>query len=561
MAGWRDAPGQAGGCGPADTGPAAPAPRPGSLPRGGAAGNAPGVIPARLLRRIAALPPRRALLLAFGLGLLAALALPPVHAVPVLLVSIPGLLALVGAAPSARRAALIGLLWGWGHFAGGLYWITHAILTEVERFWWLVPIAVPAIALPLGLFVAAPAALAWRAAPGWPRLLVFAGGFILAEMLRGVLLTGFPWNLIGTVWAFDAVPIQGAAWIGVHGLGLATLLLAGLPMAGGGWRVLAGGAVAGLALFGLLGAVRLGMADPDGPRANPPWRVVLVQGNVPQDLKWRQETRLPIFRRYLDLTESAVARLLPDLAPGERIVVVWPETASPFRLAEDAEARRLIAARLPPGAVLLAGTLRVEWGPDGRPRDIYNSLLAVDSEGRVTGGYDKAHLVPFGEYMPLRGLLPVRVVPMAMDISPGPGRVTLAPSLLPPFGALICYEVIFPGAVTPNPRPEWLVNVTNDAWFGLSAGPYQHLAAARLRAVEEGLPLARAAQTGISAVYDSLGRVQARLGLGETGVVAARLPAPRVATAFAHLGLAIPAGLASFSFALGWWLARRARRD
>jgi apolipoprotein N-acyltransferase len=518
------------------------------------------VSPARLLRRIAALPPRRALLLAFGLGLLAALALPPVHAVPVLLVSIPGLLALVGAAPSARRAALVGLVWGWGHFAGGLYWITHAILTEAERFWWLVPVAVPAIALPLGLFVAAPAALAWRAAPGWSRLLVFAGGFVLAEMLRGVVFTGFPWNLIGSVWAFAAVPIQGAAWIGVHGLGLATLLLAGLPLAGGGWRVLAGGTVAAAGLFALLGAVRIAVAEREAP-ADQPWRVVLVQGNVPQDLKWRQETRLPIFRRYLDLTGAAVARLLPDLAPGERIVVVWPETASPFHLAEDAAARRLIAERLPPGAVLLAGTLRVEWEPDGRPRDIYNSLLAVDSEGRVTGSYDKARLVPFGEYMPLRGLLPVRVVPMAMDISAGPGRVTLAPSLLPPFGALICYEVIFPGAVTPDPRPEWLVNVTNDAWFGLSAGPYQHLAAARLRAVEEGLPLVRAAQTGISAVYDSLGRVQARLGLGETGVVAARLPAPRVATAFAHLGLAIPAGLASCSFALGWWLSRRARRD
>lgn len=518
------------------------------------------MIPSRLLRRIAALPPRRALLLAFGLGLLAALALPPVHAVPVLLVSVPGLLALIGAAPSARRAALLGLFWGWGHFAGGLYWITYAILTEVERFWWLVPIAVPAISLPLGLFVALPAALAWRAAvPGWPRLLVFAGSFILAEMLRGVVLTGFPWNLIGTVWAFDAVPIQGAAWVGVHGLGLATLLLAGLPAVGGGLRTLVGGAVAAVALFGLLGAVRLATVE---RRADQPWRVVLVQGNVPQDLKWRPETRLPIFRRYLDLTEAAITRLLPDLAPGERIVVIWPETASPFRLAEDAEARRLIAARLPPDAVLLAGTLRVEWGPDGRrPLRVFNSLLALDSEGGITGGYDKAHLVPFGEYMPLRGMLPVRVVPMAMDISAGPGLVTIAPSGLPPLGALICYEVIFPGAVTPEPRPDWLVNVTNDAWFGLSAGPYQHLAAARLRAVEEGLPLARAAQTGISVLYDPFGRVRTRLGLGKTGVIEARLPAPRAGTMFARLGLAAPAALALAAWLFGWWLGRRAPLD
>ncbi|WP_369413611.1 apolipoprotein N-acyltransferase [Caldovatus aquaticus] len=517
------------------------------------------MLPARLLRRIAALPPRRALLLAFGLGLLAALALPPVHAVPALLVSVPGLLALVGTAPSARRAALLGLFWGWGHFAGGLYWITHAILTEVERFWWLVPIAVPALSFPLGLFVALPAALAWRAAPGWPRLLVFAGAFILAEMLRGVVLTGFPWNLIGTVWAFAAVPIQGAAWVGVHGLGLATLLLAGLPAAGAGWRPLAGGAAAAAALFGLLGAARLAFVTPP---ADQPWRVVLVQGNIAQDLKWRPETRLPIFRRYLDLTESAIARLLPDLAPGERIAVIWPETASPFRLAEDAEARRLIAARLPPDAVLLAGTLRVEWAPDGRPLRVFNSLLAVDAEGRVTGGYDKAHLVPFGEYMPLRGLLPVRLAPTAMDISPGPGLVAIAPSGLPPLGALICYEVIFPGAVTPAPRPAWLVNVTNDAWFGFSAGPYQHLAAARLRAVEEGLPVARAAQTGISALFDPYGRPRTWLGLGETGAITARLPAPRAETVFARLGLAVPAALALGTWLAGWWLGRvRGRRE
>ncbi len=210
------------------------------------------------LRGIAALAGWRALLAAFGLGLLAALALPPVYAVPVLLVSIPGLLALIGAArTSPLRAATIGLFWGWGHHVGGLYWITNAILTEVDRFWWLVPIAVPAVALPLGLFIALPAWLARRAAPGWPRLLVFAGAWVVAEMLRGVLFTGFPWNLIGTVWAFSAVPLQGAAWVGVHGLSLATILLAGLPVLGRG-RALPGGAAA-LALlgFGAFGAVRL----------------------------------------------------------------------------------------------------------------------------------------------------------------------------------------------------------------------------------------------------------------------------------------------------------------
>ncbi len=152
------------------------------------------------------------------------------------------------------------------------------------------------------------------------------------------------------------------------------------------------------------------------------------------------------------------------------------------------------------------GTVRAEWGPDGRLRQVWNSLAVLDSAGRVQGIYDKAHLVPFGEYMPLSGLLPIRLAAGGMDFSAGPGPVLLAPPGLPPFGALICYEVIFPAAVTPEPRPEWLVNITNDAWLGKSSGPWQHLAAARLRAVEEGLPLARAAQTGISAVFDARGR-------------------------------------------------------
>src|SRR5690606_36650108 len=147
---------------------------------------------------------------AFGLGILSALALPPVHAVPVLLVTIPGLLAMLGAAPGWKRASVIGLFWGWVYFAVGLYWITYAILTEADRFWWLVPVAVPALSLPLGHFVAAPAAVSRLVPAGWPRLLVFAGSWVFSEMVRGVVLTGFPWNLIGGVWAFAALPVQAA---------------------------------------------------------------------------------------------------------------------------------------------------------------------------------------------------------------------------------------------------------------------------------------------------------------------------------------------------------------
>nr|WP_282571890.1 apolipoprotein N-acyltransferase [Roseomonas acroporae] len=470
--------------------------------------------------------------------MLSALALPPVHAVPVLLLSIPGLIVLAGAAPGWRRAAWLGFCWGWGHHLGGLYWITSAILIEADRFWWLVPIAVPAVAVPLALAMALPAAAARLAAPGWPRLLAFAAVWVAAEMLRGVVLTGFPWNLLGSVWAFAALPLQGASLVGVHGLSLLTVLLAGLPLLGR--RAWAGGFALVLAA-GVFGFLRLQAADPP-PQ---PWRVIVVQGNVQQDTKWREDARWPIFNRYLNLTRAAVAQPLPPGAPaGTRTVVAWPETASPFLLGEDPVASRLAGETLPPGGVLLAGSVRVEWGPDRRPEHVFNSMIALDEAGRTLAAYDKSHLVPFGEYMPWRGLMPVRIVRGSMDFTPGRGPEAIAPGGLPPFGTLICYEVIFPGAVVPAPRPDWLLNITNDAWFGASAGPYQHLAAVRLRAVEEGLPIARAAQTGISALVDARGRVLAHLGLGESGSLAALLPGRGRATLFSRLGLYLPGGLA-----------------
>ncbi|MBR0679975.1 apolipoprotein N-acyltransferase [Roseomonas eburnea] len=500
----------------------------------------------RLLGHLAARRGWRLWVTAIGLGALAALALPPVHAVPVLLLAIPGLLVLVGAAGSWRRAFWVGYAWGWGYFAAGLYWITHAILTEVERFWWLVPIAVPALALPLALFVAGPVALAWKARAGWPRVLVFGGAWVLFELLRGWAFTGFPWNLLGTVWAFGALPVQAAAWVGVHGLSLATVIIAATPLLGR--RAMLGGAAA-LAGFALFGLARLWPEEPP-PQ---PVGILIVQGNVAQELKWREDQRIPILRRYIEATREAALAALRDLPEEHNLVVIWPETAIPFLLADDPEVRQLVAGALPQRAMLLSGTVRAEFGPDRRARRVFNSLVAVDPAGEVRGITDKVHLVPFGEYMPLAGLLPVRIVQGGMDFTAGAERLAVRAGWVPPFGGLICYEVIFPGAVVPRERPAWLVNVTNDAWFGVSAGPWQHLATARLRAVEEGLPLARAAQTGVSAVFDARGREVVRTGLGETGVLVAPLPAEREATPFSRFGTAITAFLSLVIFASGWW--------
>lgn len=483
---------------------------------------------------------------AIGLGALAALALPPVHAVPVLLVAIPGLLALLGSAMSWKRAFWVGFAWGWGFFVAGLYWITEAILTDVAHFWWLVPIAVPALALPLAVFVAVPVVLAARVRAGWPRVLVFAGAWVLFEMLRGWAFTGFPWNLLGTVWAFGALPIQAAAWVGVHGLSLATVIIAATPLLGR--RAMLGGAAA-LAGFALFGLVRLWPAEPP-PQ---PVGLLIVQGNIAQEVKWREDQRVPILRRYIEATREAALAALRELPEDQTLVVIWPETAVPFLVADDPDVRQLIAGALPQRAILLTGTVRAEYGPDRRLRRVFNSLVAIDPAGAVRGVADKVHLVPFGEYMPLSGLLPIRLVQGGMDFTPGNELQPMRVDGVPSFGTLICYEVIFPAAVVPRERPAWLVNVTNDAWFGISAGPWQHLAAARMRAVEEGLPLARAAQTGISAVFDARGREVASTGLGETGVLMAPLPAPREPTPFARLGLLVAAILSVGALASGWW--------
>lgn len=487
---------------------------------------------------------------AFGLGALGAAAFAPAHLLPVLLLSLPGLLIL--AASRRTRAGAFWTAWGWGlgHHVAGLYWISHALMTEAERFAWLVPIAVPAIAALLALFVAVPTVLSLAFPAGWPRILGFAGLWVLGELARGVVLTGFPWNLMGSAWAFGALPIQGAAWVGVHGLSLATLILALLPLAWSRRAVAVGGAILASGL-----AVGLARLWPEEP---PPAPVALrvIQGNIAQSHKWRDDLRAAHFRHYLQLTASSPP---PSPEGGEgQVLVIWPETASPYLLASDATARGFATDALPEGAVLLAGSPRLERRPEGAnpPIRIWNSLIGLDGRGDLVASYDKHHLVPFGEYVPLRRWLPLEtIVPGNLDFSAGPGPRTLTLEGVlgvPAFSPLICYEVIFPGNVTAgNERPGWLLNLTNDAWFGVSSGPFQHLAAARLRAVEEGLPLVRAANTGVSAVFDARGRTVAALGLNRTGVIAAPLPAALAATPFSLLGLAVPLALALASLAAG----------
>ena len=439
----------------------------------------------------------RAGLAGFLLGLLSAFCLPPLTLVPVLLVSIPGLIALIDGAPSWRQAAWRGVAFGMGLHLAGLYWITEAILVRAAEFWWAVPITVPVVSFVLSLFIAAACAAARLTEPGWRRASVLAGVWVFGDIARQFVLTGFPWNLLSSTWEMPGLAgdvfIQPAAWVGAHGLTLFTLLLA--ATAGMAWRA----RVAGLLLLAAwAGAGYARLQVPAG--AAPDLRAVIVQGDVPETEHLAsfnsQAFAEQTFAKHLALTRSGVKAALAQ-ANGP-LVVVWPETASLYALATDEGARRAIAEAAAPAVASLVGAPRFDGAA------AYNSMIAVGADGSVAGVYDKSHLVPYGEYSP--SYLPVRLGDQGW--TPGAGLVTLhfpalPPPGLPAIGPLICYEAIFPSQVVlERDRPALLVNITNDAWFGNSAGPRQHLAAVRMRTVEEGLPMLRAANTGISTVID-----------------------------------------------------------
>jgi apolipoprotein N-acyltransferase len=481
------------------------------------------------------------------LGGVATLAFAPVDFVPALVVAISGLLLLTRDVGRARTAFWLGWWFGLGHFTSGLYWIANAFTID-ERFIPLIPFAAlglpTVVAIYTGLVMAA---LTLLGLSGVGRVLGFAVLWAGFEWLRGVLFTGFPWNPVASVWSEIATVNQALALIGPWGLGLLTVAVAGLPSA---WTARHGKAAvaAGIALvlagWGY-GAWRLSAAD---SAAVPGVRLRLVQASVPQNLKWEPAQRVSTLVKHLTLTRQTAA-VPPTL-------VIWPETAVPFIVEWEREVVAAIAEAAPEKGAVVTGTIRIHEGSD-RSRAITNGLVAVDRAGQVIGGYDKVHLVPFGEYVPLRPLIGWLPMPSGEnDLVPGPGLQSLALPGAPPASPLICYEVIFPGAVMPaGERPHWLLNLTNDAWYGVSAGPYQHFAMARMRTVEEGMPLVRAAQNGISAVVDAYGRVTARLGLNEIGVLDADLPRTLPPTRYARWrdwpALALGVALLLLAFRLG----------
>ncbi|MBT3908796.1 MAG: apolipoprotein N-acyltransferase, partial [Rhodospirillaceae bacterium] len=403
------------------------------------------------------------------LGAAGALALPPWHLVFFLLPAFAGLALVVFRAATVRSAFIAGWWFGVGHGAAGYYWVANAFLVDQARYGFLAPVAVVGLAAGMAVFPGIAAALAHAAhrfRPTSPlgRVLIFAAMWAASEWLRSWVLTGFPWNLMATVWVFSDEMIQGAAYAGAYGLGLITIAVAALPAVffwhgERRWIALQTGFGA-LVLVGIWAAGyhridALGPDDVDGVRLR------LVQPNIAQHLKWKSDLRLGHVRNQLKLSRNPGKGKPPTH-------VIWPETSVPYNLSGDRPLRSLMATAVPPRGLLITGAPRSEKLSDGTRR-VANSLHALNGTGEIIATYDKKHLVPFGEYVPFRNILKFsKLTAGRLDFTPGTGPSIFDLPGLPPFAALICYEVIFPAEVAEvvaGSRPTWLLNITNDAWF------------------------------------------------------------------------------------------------
>ena len=354
--------------------------------------------------------------------------------------------------------------------------------------------------------------------------------WMAAEWSRGVLFTGFPWNPLGLIWSFQEATLQGASLIGIYGLSALTVWgFSSLSLVF--WKKYWAATLPVVLTIGLyfFGASRLSYA-PLSQDSSIQLRV--VQPNIAQVNKWNSDHFFDNFQTLIDLT--TVQSTQKDFMPK---VIVWPESAIPYFLEKDVSAREFIAESIPENSILFTGGLRRLSSCDLR-----NSILAINSEARIVGVYDKIHLVPFGEYLPFRSYLPKGMTKITFgecDFTSGSGRIPMKLSGIPLMGGLVCYEGIFPGQVVPDEgaRPEWFLNVTNDGWYGDTWGPQQHLHLVRFRAVEEGIPLVRVANTGVSAVFDAYGRKVAQLEYGQREVLDLMLPKPlKTRTFYSYFG-------------------------
>jgi apolipoprotein N-acyltransferase len=483
-------------------------------------------------------------------GAVSTLAMAPFNAWPVLFVTFPVLVWLVDGSAAGRwsgaiTAAIAGWCFGFGFFVTGLYWIGYAFLVDAQTFGWLLPVAVSGLPAYLAIFTAlgvAAARLIWVRGP--QRLLALAAMLTIAEWLRGHVLSGFPWNTFGYALTQPLALAQSVSLVGVWSLTFLCIAICASPAVLADdridtprpWRPLLLG-LGILAALTIYGAVRLSQnptAFVDGVKLR------VMQPNLQQDQKFNYSAKAEVMSRYLTLSSRATG---PDSDGLNGVThLIWPEAAFPFFLTREPDALAQIAGLLKPGTELITGAVRAAQGATAANPRAYNSVYVIDPDGSIQGVYDKVHLVPFGEYLPFQRVLERvglrNLTKQVGGFQSGDRRRAMDVPRAPKMLALICYEAIFQGAAVPRgeQRPGWLVNVTNDGWFGISTGPYQHFQQSRVLAIAEGLPMVRAANTGISAVIDPLGRVINSLPLGAEGIFDSRLPNPVGPTFFVIVG-------------------------
>jgi len=414
----------------------------------------------------------------------------------------------------------------------GMNWLAYAMIIDNDTYAWLIPVIWLGFSLFFGLYYGISALMASFSAPGWRRWLAFAGWFGVFEWIRSWAFSGFPWNVVGNIWNGYLPILQVVSVCGIYGLGILTVLIFTVPNFARKLKPTICTLLACLLIYAL-GVWRLYEAPKDSV-----WGVKLrlVQPNVPCTLKWDPRESQNNVNKLIRLSKEN----------NEKVThVIWPESAVSFLLNYHENRRLQLMAAIRQGAVLITGGMRAV---NTQAETVANSLFVMSDLMDIYSFYDKAHLVPFGEYTPMRGILPFdKFVPFESDIVAGLGAHTIPVLKAPLAGPMVCYEAIFSGEVVDkNRRPEWLINVTNDGWYGLSAGPHHHFAMAQTRAVEEGLPLARSANTGISAVVDGYGRIWASLELGAEGVVDSDLPRALDPTLFSRYGNSIPLLMAGF---------------
>ncbi len=479
----------------------------------------------------------------------------PLNVWPVLFLTFPTLVWLIdgigaGGWHGTTTAAATGWWFGFGYFLAGIYWVGFAFLVDAPTFGWLLPIAV--IGLPAGLAVFTAlgvviARLLW--ARGAIRILALGVALTTTEWVRGHVLTGFPWNAFGYALTSPLALAQSAAVAGIWGLTFIAAAVFAAPATLTDdrsetrlpWLPLALGLVvlAGLGGFGVLRLARTPTRFVDGVHLR------IMQPNLQQDARFNYAAKQQVMDRYVVLSNRASGP--QSQGARDATVLIWPESAFPFFLTREPDALAQIARLLRPGAVLITGAVRLAEPVNSSEHGVYNSIYVIDHDGSIVSLYDKVHLVPFGEYLPFQHFLESlglqQLTKQRGGFLPADRRRAIdvpgAPLALP----LICYEIIFPREImSDGTRPGWIVNVTNDGWFGISSGPHQHFQQARVRAIEEGLPLVRAANTGISAVVDPLGRIISALPLGSEGVINSPLPRAIGATIYDRVG-DIPAGI------------------